>query len=101
VASQGREDELLHLQSTLLRSAEAVATTEQAPTSSWVASDIAVGGSRVTAGRASSSYRRQAARRMLHARVKMSSISSRKTAAVALYPTVGARLQLSSAGALS
>jgi hypothetical protein len=48
VASQGREDELLHLQSTLLRSAEAVATTEQAPTSSWVASDIAVCGSRAS-----------------------------------------------------
>ena len=48
MASQGREDELLHLQSTLLRSAEAVATTEQAPTSSWVASDIAVCGSRAS-----------------------------------------------------
>ena len=42
-AADWREDGLLHLQSTLLRSAEAVATTEQAPTSSWVASDIAVG----------------------------------------------------------
>jgi len=88
VASQGREDELLHLQSTLLRSAEAVATTEQAPTSSWVASDIAVGSLRALQSASQAAAGRSASQQQLSENIIGRQDKTRQTCAFSAHNTL-------------